>query len=159
MKLTRLPLDTETIKGVRRLLEQQGDNQPDRTTELQRVRAKHEARRKSLTMFLADGTLEPADYKAAIADVEQAMAVIDKELTAIAPMSNPTALVSEAEAWLRATGDLATVIEAATLEERTELVAGAIQHVTFTKDTGSVITWHPWAALMLEQSARLATAA
>jgi len=158
-QLTRLPLDAETIKGVRRLLEQQSDSQPDRATELQRARAKHEARRKSLTMFLADGTLEPADYKAAIADVEQAMAVIDKELTAIAPMSNPTALLSEAEAWLRAAGDLATVIEAATIEERTELVAGAIQHVTFTKDTGPVITWHPWAALILEQSARLAAVA
>ena len=155
-QLTQLPLNAETIKGVRHLLEQQGDSQPDRAAELRRARAKQDARRKSLTMFLADGTLEPVDYKAAIADVERAVSVIDQELASIAPMSNPSALLSEAEEWLRAAGDLATVIEAATIEERTELIAGAIKYVTFTKDTGAVITWHPWAALMLEQLPRLA---
>ncbi len=158
-KVAKLPLSAHELKDARALLEQHKNNQPDLAAELQRARAKQETRRKNLTLDLADRKIDYAAYSAAVAHVDTALKAVDQEIASIAPMNNPTALLREAEEWLRAVSDWSTAFDAATLEERADMLAGFIQHVTYSKATGPVIAWQPWAAILLEQSTRLVVVA
>jgi hypothetical protein len=76
------------------------------------------------------------------------MPTIDHELATIAPVLDSSTLIHAAQQWLRRTGSIGGVIGAATLQERAELVGSAIQHVTFSRETGPTIAWHPWAELL-----------
>ncbi len=150
-QLAQLPLNDASIRDVRRLLEAEHTQEPDHIRDLMQAKHQQEERRKRLTLFLADGTLAAGDYKVAMAEVEQAMATIDRELVGLQPAQSTTEMVTAAEQWLRQVGDLTAVIAAATLEERASLIAGAIKHVTFTRETGMMITWQPWAEMLRER--------
>jgi hypothetical protein len=148
-----LPLGDEAIRLVVEAIAQDAAAQPDRTRELLAQRKRHEDRRKRLNRALADGTMDHADYQETIAEVKEAMAIIDRELAAMEPRQDTTALLEQARAWLHKAGDLGTVLEAATLEERRELVGGAVHEVVLTMGAEPVITWEPWAALLWEAMA------
>lgn len=143
-----IPMPDNALEAVRTVLQRDDGGLPDRAADLQAQRKRHEERRRRLTMFLADGTLEPADYRLAVADLEQATATIDRELATL-PALNATAVLADVEAWLQVArdvgeGTIAAVILGASLDDQAAMVAAAIASITLERDKAPVIAWRPW---------------
>ncbi|HVA92071.1 MAG TPA: recombinase family protein [Chloroflexota bacterium] len=78
--IAAIPMPDNAVEAVRAVLTRDAAGQPDRTADLHAQRKRHEDRRRRPTLFLADGTIEPADYRIAVADIEQAVATVDRAL-------------------------------------------------------------------------------
>jgi Recombinase zinc beta ribbon domain/Recombinase len=149
-----IPMPDNALATVRAVLQRDEAGQPDRAADLHAQRKRHEERRRRLTMFLADGTLEPADYRIAVVELEQAMATIDRELAAL-PATNTIAVLADVEAWLAVARDVGegtvrAVIHGASLEDQAAIVAAAIERITLDRGTEPVIVWRPWVARLRE---------
>lgn len=156
-----IPMPDNAMEAVRAVLARDDVGQPDRVTGLQAQRKRHEERRKRLTMYLADGTIEPADYRIAVAEIEQAMSTVDRELVSLPATATP-AILAEVEAWLSMARDLgqgtvAAMLDGASLEDQAAAVSAAIEHVTLTRGKAPEITWRPW-VMRLQEAAHLAEA-
>ena len=154
-QVAALPLPDDDLAAVHAAIGRTAQAQPDRTADLQAQRRRHEDRRRRLTMHLADGVLTTEDYRAAIAEVEQAMGTLDRELAALPPRADAAALVADIRAWLdmaRELGDgtLAAVLPGAPLEDQAAVVSSAIERIVVVRGQAPAITWHPWAEALLE---------
>jgi hypothetical protein len=154
-----IPVPDNAMEAVRPVLARDDVEQPDRAAGLQAQRKRHEERRKRLTLYLADGTIEPADYRIAVAEIEQAMATVDRELVSLPTTATP-AILAEVEAWLNLARDLgqgtvAAMLEGASIEDQASAVSAAIEHITLTRGNAPEITWRPW-VLRLQEAAQSA---
>jgi hypothetical protein len=150
-----LPIPEHALDAVRVVMTRDEAGQPDRIADLSAQRKRHEDRRRRLTMFLADGTITPPDYRTAIAEVEQAMATIDRELAALSTSNNTTAVLADVEAWLQLARDLgegtvAAVLHDASLEDQAAIVGAAVERVVLERGSAPVIIWRPWVERLQE---------
>ncbi len=148
-ELAALPMPDNAIGTVRGVLNRQTAALPDRAGDLRAQRQRHEERRKRLTLLLADGSIELIDYRAAIANVVQAIATVDREIVALVPQVDTTGQMEEIEAWITmaremGSGTMAAVIQAASLDDQAALVASAIERVKILRDQDPIVTWRPW---------------
>ena len=148
-EIAALPLTDDILASTGDYLRRDTAERPDRGAEFAAQRRRHEDRRRRLTMYLADGTLEPADYRAAIAEVEAAIAVVDREREAYAPPTGAEAVLADVAAWLEMArglgrGTLAAILPGAAPEDRAALVAAAIDHITIHRGREPDIAWRPW---------------
>jgi site-specific DNA recombinase len=152
--ISAIPMPDNALDALRTVLARDEDGQPDRVTSLQVQRKRHEERRRRLTMFLADGTLEGGEYRAAVAEIEQAMATVDRELASL-PAVAATAVLADVEAWVTMArevghGTVAAMLQGASLEDQAAAVSAAIERITLTRGTQPEITWRPWVARLRE---------
>lgn len=127
---------------------------PSKVEALEKDKARQVKRRAVLTMQLADGILQPQDYKVAIDVIETKLAAVEAELTALRPTALDIGKARQAATqWLTTAAELSDV-EAAPHETAAlnGWIAGAIRRVVInSKAEEPVFEWQPWAETLVEE--------